>query len=85
MSRATHRSLLRNALSALVALDLLGLAALVSNQWFAITPAQVWGVAAMLALPVFMLVRPLSDAVLAMADRFGGIPDPGEKIPGAGQ
>jgi len=85
MSRSTHRSLLRNALSALVALDLLGLAALVSNQWLAIPPAQVWGVSAMLALPVFMLVRPLSDAVLGMADRFGGIPDPGEKIPGAGQ
>lgn len=85
MSRSTRRSLLRNALSALVAVDLLALVALVANQWLAIIPVQAWGIAALLALPVFLLVRPLSDAVLVMADRFGGIPDPGEKIPGAGQ
>ncbi|MDQ2703027.1 MAG: hypothetical protein M3Y70_09525 [Pseudomonadota bacterium] len=85
MFRPTHRPLVRNALSALVALDLLGLATLVSNQWFAIDPVLAWGVAAVLALPVYVLVMPLSNAVVAMADRFGGVPDAGEKIPGAGQ
>lgn len=85
MSRSARRSLLHTALSALIALDLLALVALVANQWFEVHATQAWVIAGVLAVPVFMLVRPLSDAVLAMADRFGGIPDMGEKIPGVGQ
>lgn len=85
MSRNARRFLLRNALSALVTLDLLALTAFVLNQWFALDIMEAWRVAAAFALPVFVLVQPLSGAVLAMADRYAGIPDTGEKIPRAGQ
>ena len=85
MSRTTRRSLLRNPLSALIALDLLALAALVANQWFAVSAGVAWGIAAALALPVFALARPVSATVLAMADRYAGIPNTGEQIPEAGQ
>jgi len=85
MSRSTRRLLLRNALSALIALDLLALIALVVNQWLVQDMAYAWGIAAVLALPLFALAGPLSDAVLVMADRHAGIPNTGEKIPGAGQ
>ncbi|GGK15841.1 hypothetical protein [Luteimonas terricola] len=85
MSRSTRRLLLRNALSTLIIVDLLALLALIANQWLVHDTAYAWGIATMLALPLYPLARRLSDQVLAMADHAAGIPDTGEQIPEAGQ
>lgn len=85
MPASRRRDLLRHALSALIALDAVALVALVLNQWLIDSPALSWLLAAALAAPLFALSRPLSSAVLDMADRHAGIPETGVTIPGSGQ
>lgn len=80
-----RRQLLRNALSALIALDLAALSGLIADQWFIERTGHSLGFALALLPPMFALSRPLSDAVLVMADRHAGIPDAGERIPTTGQ
>jgi len=85
MSAQVRRSLLRTGLIAFVVLDLLGLASFVFNQWFAVQFWHAWGLAALLALPLTMLVLPLVEAVLDAASQGRSVPLTGENIPGAGQ
>lgn len=85
MTRPMRRTLLRNAFSTLIAMDGVALAALVANQWFVEGLGHSWSIALVLFLPLFLLARPLSEAVLTMAERHAGIPDTGEQIPLSGQ
>jgi hypothetical protein len=85
MSRTHRRSLLGYSLSALLVADAAAVLALVLNQWFAQGAGRAWALAAAMAIPLFVPARRLSIAVLDMAERYAGIPDTGEKIPGAGQ
>lgn len=80
-----RRRLLQSGLVLLVLADLLLLASFVLNQWFAVSFWQAWGLAALLAMPLTMLVTPL---VASLAATLETDPDPGfsgDKIPGAGQ
>ncbi|MEN1961206.1 hypothetical protein WCE41_12910 [Luteimonas sp. MJ246] len=85
MSRTTRRSLLRNALATLIALDLMALASLLANQWFEASAGLTWGIVMALSFPAFSMSLSTADAVMAMADRYAGVPDAGEQIPQAGQ
>ena len=81
MAPLLRQQLPRYGLIAFLAADLLGLSALVYDQWFAVDRPQAWLLAAVLtacALPV--LVR-AADAVMAMAAETGLGPNPGENIP----
>lgn len=81
----TRRTLLRNLLASLIALDLAALAGLVADQWFVEGLGRSMGLAMVLLLPLFALAHPLAKAVMAIADGHPGIPDTGEQIPRPGQ
>ncbi|WP_242108668.1 hypothetical protein [Luteimonas aquatica] len=85
MSNIHRRNLLGSALVMFVVVDLLGLVSFVLNQWFAVEFWQSWGLAALLALPVTMLVLPLVGTILDAVTVRDNIPMTGEKIPGTGQ
>ncbi|MGY1531411.1 hypothetical protein [Luteimonas sp. A649] len=85
MTRPARRALLRTIFSTLIVLDGIGLAALVLNQWLVEEAGRSWSIAVVLFVPLFLLARPLSDALLSMADRYAGIPNAGEQIPLSGQ
>ena len=85
MSAFARHRLLHHGLVLLVLADLLLLASFVINQWFEVSLAQAWGLAALLALPLTMLAVPLVDAVLAAAQAEQNTGFSGDKIPGAGQ
>src|SRR3546814_418778 len=85
MSAPVRRRLLQSSLVVLTLLDLQLLASFVFNQWFDLSLANAMGLAAVLAIPLTLLLLPLVDAILAGLDRDldGGFS--GGKIPGAGQ
>lgn len=85
MSNIHRRNLLGSALVLFLLIDLLGLTSFVFNQWFGVTFWQSWGLAALLALPLTMLVLPLVNSILDAVTVRDNVPMTGEKIPGAGQ
>ena len=85
MRASAPHPLLRSSLVLLVLADLLLLASFVFNQWFEVSAAQSWGLAALLAMPLTMLAMPLVDAVLASLDPGLDNGFSGDKIPRAGQ
>lgn len=85
MSTSTQRSLLRTALIAFALADVLVWVAFVLNQWFAASFWESWGVAALFALPVTMLLLPIIDGLLRPADSTANVPAAGHEIPRAGQ
>lgn len=85
MSAPVRRRLLQSSLVLLVLADLLLLASFVFNQWFAVSFWQAWGLAALLAMPLTMLVLPLVEAVTASPKSDAGFGFSGDKIPETGQ
>ncbi len=79
---APHRFQLRRvALIAFLALDLLGLVALVYDQLFSVESPYLWVVSAVLVLASLPLLVRLADYVLAPPDDSDIIPTTGGKIP----
>ncbi len=80
--RPSHRSQLRRtALIAFLALDLLGLVALVYDQLFSVETPYLWVVSAVLVLAALPLLARLADYVLAPPDDSDIVPTAGGKIP----
>src|SRR5690606_35238825 len=69
MSAPTRRRLLQSALVLLTLIDLQLLASFVFNQWFDLSMANAMGLAALLAIPLTLLLLPLVDAILANLER----------------
>jgi len=85
MRPPARRRLLQSSLVAFALIDLLLLASFVFNQWLEVSFWESVGLAALLAMPLTMLLLPLVDAVLAGPDAGAGTGFSGDKIPGAGQ
>lgn len=85
MRAPVRRRLQQSALALLTLVDLQLLASFVFNQWFDLSIANAMGLAALLAIPLTLLLLPLVDAVLANLDRDPDVGFSGGKIPGAGQ
>lgn len=85
MPRPVRRHVLANTLSALIAWDAALLISLVWTQWFTGPSGAAPGIALALAAGLFLPARRVALAVMAMADRYAGIPDTGEQIPSPGQ
>lgn len=85
MRPPVRRRLLQSSLVAFALIDLLLLASFVFNQWLEVSFGESVGLAALLAMPLTMLLLPLVDAVLAGPDVGAGIGFSGDKIPGTGQ
>ena len=85
MSAPVRRRLLQSSLVVLTLLDLQLLASFVLNQWFDLSLANAMGLAALLAIPLTLLLLPLVDAVLTGLDREANAGFSGGKIPGVGQ
>jgi len=85
MSAPVRRRLLQSALVLLTLIDLQLLASFVFNQWFDLSMANAMGLAALLAIPLTLLLLPLVDAILANLERDADVGFSGGKIPGAGQ
>jgi hypothetical protein len=85
MRAPVRRRLLRSSLVILTLLDLLLLTSFVFNQWLEVSLWEAMGLAALLAMPLTMLLLPLVDAVLAGPGTGPGAGFSGDKIPGAGQ
>lgn len=81
MNHPTRRNLIRAALVAFLALDLLGLVALLYDQLFSVQAPFLWVVSATLVVIAMPLLVRLADAVIEMATDQATIPNPGEKIP----
>jgi hypothetical protein len=64
-----HR-LFRYGFVAFTALDLLGLAALVFNQWLGVAAPQVWVLAGVLMLSALPLLFRLADVVIVLAAKY---------------
>lgn len=79
-----HR-LLQASLVLLALVDLQLLVSFVLNQWFKLSFGEAMGLAALLALPLTMLLSPLVDAILAPAEPDAGTGFSGDKIPRTGQ
>ena len=85
MSAPVRRRLLQSALVLLTLIDLQLLASFVFNQWFDLSMANAMGLAALLAIPLTLLLLPLVDAILVNLERDADVGFSGGKIPGAGQ
>lgn len=85
MSAPVRRRLLQSTLVLLTLVDLQLLASFVFNQWFDLSMADAMGLAALLAIPLTLLLLPLVDAILANLERDADVGFSGGKIPGAGQ
>ncbi|MDN5782625.1 MAG: hypothetical protein L0H23_11505 [Luteimonas sp.] len=85
MRAPTHRRLLQSSLVAFALLDALLLTSYVLNQWFEVSFWEAMGLAALLAMPLTMLLLPLVDTILADPDRGETVGFSGDKIPGTGQ
>ena len=68
-------------LVAVLAADVLGLTALLLNQWFAYPTWLSWLLAAAVTAVAFPWLLKLADKVFAGAGRFATIPMTGEKNP----
>ena len=71
----------RIALIAFLALDLLGLVALVYDQLFSVEAPYLWVVSAVLVLAALPLLVRLADYVLAPPEDGDIVPTAGGKIP----
>ena len=85
MSAPVRRRLLQSSLVVLALLDLQLLASFVLNQWFDLSMPNAMGLAALLAIPLTMLLLPLVNAILADPASDANVEFSGGKIPGAGQ
>lgn len=80
--RPSHRSQLRrSALIAFLALDLLGLVALLYDQLFRVETPYLWVVSAVLVLAALPLLVRLADYLLTPPEDSDIIPTAGGKIP----
>ncbi|MFC3716371.1 hypothetical protein ACFONC_09410 [Luteimonas soli] len=85
MRAPVRRRLLQSGLVVLTLLDLQLLASFVFNQWLDLSMTNAMGLAALLAIPLTLLLMPLVDAILAGLDHDADAGFSGGKIPGAGQ
>lgn len=81
MHAALRQQLPRIGLVAFLAADLMGLSALVYDQWFAVEMPQAWLLAAVLTVCALPLLVRGADAVMTMAREAAAGAFPGEKIP----
>jgi hypothetical protein len=81
MRPALRHRLFRYGFVAFSALDLLGLGALVFNQWLGVASPQVWVLSGVLMLSALPLLFRLADVVIALAARYESGSFLGEKIP----
>jgi hypothetical protein len=81
MPALVRQHLPRFGLIAFLAADLLGLSALVYDQWFVVDTPQAWLLATVLTVCALPLLVRAADAVMAMATESGLGPNPGENIP----
>jgi hypothetical protein len=81
MRSALHQHLPRFGLVAFLAADLLGLSALLYDQWFAVDAPQAWLFAAVLTVCALPLLFRAADAVMVMAQDVASGQITGEKIP----
>lgn len=85
MRPALRHHLLRSALIALTALDVLGLSAFLFNHGLGVHHPQAWVLAGVLTVSAAPMLTALVDRVFAAAAVFETIPFVGDKIPEAGQ
>jgi hypothetical protein len=85
MRAPVRRRLLQSGLVVLTLLVLQLLASFVFNQWFDLSMTNAMGLAALLAIPLTLLLMPLVGAILAGLDHDADVGFSGGKIPGAGQ
>ncbi|RZA15762.1 MAG: hypothetical protein EOP93_16405 [Lysobacteraceae bacterium] len=71
----------RNALVGFLALDLLGLLALLADQLFSANPAYPWLIALGLVMAALPMLVQAADYVLTPPQGGGIVPNAGEKIP----
>ena len=71
----------RHALVGLLAIDLLGLVALVMDQVFSADPTYPWIIAMALVIAALPLLAQAADYVLSAPAGTAIIPNAGEKIP----
>lgn len=81
MSALVRQQFPRFGLIVFLAADLLGLSALVYDQWFAVDRAQAWVLATVLTLCALPVLARVADAVMVMAADAPLGANPGEKIP----
>ncbi len=81
MPRLVRQQLPRFGLIAFLAADVLGLSALVYDQWFAVDRPQAWLLATVFTACALPLLVGVADAVIAMAAAARLGPNPGENIP----
>ena len=71
----------RHALLGFLAIDMLGLVALVVDQVFSADPVYPWIIAMGLVIAALPLLAQAVDYVLSTPDAAAIVPDTGEKIP----
>jgi len=81
MRPVLRHHLFRHGFVLLTALDLLGLSALVFNQWFGVASPQVWVLSAVVMLSALPLLYRLAEYVVGLASRYESGSFLGEKIP----
>lgn len=81
MRSAFHPRLRRHALVGLLAIDLLGLIALVLDQAFSTNPTYPWIIAMALVVAALPLLAQAADYVLSTPSGRVIVPNAGEKIP----
>ena len=81
MRPSHHPRLRRSALIAFLALDLLGLVALLYDQLLSVESPYLWVVSAVLVLAAFPLLGRLADYLLAPPEDGDIVPTAGGKIP----
>jgi ABC-type nitrate/sulfonate/bicarbonate transport system permease component len=81
MSLPIRHHLIRGALVAFLAADLLGLAALLYDQLFSVEAPYIWVLSAVPVVAALPLLVRLADHVMLLAKDDPMVRFPGEKIP----
>jgi len=81
MSLPVRHHLIRGALVAFLAADLLGLAALLYDQLFSVEAPYIWVLSAVPVVAALPLLVRLADYVMLLARDDAMVRFPGEKIP----
>lgn len=81
MSLPIRHHLIRGALVAFLAVDLLGLAALLYDQLFSVESPYLWVLSAVPVVAALPLLVRLADYVMLLAREDPTVSFPGEKIP----
>jgi hypothetical protein len=81
MSSRIHSPLIRAALFAFLALDLLGAVAFLYDQLFSVEAPYLWVLSTVLVLVASPLLLRATDVVLGWAEEEAGVPNAEEKIP----